>query len=289
MKTHKILEILEKETPLFWTVTGILLVGLLGLADYLTGNEINFSLFYLAPIVLVTWAVDQASGLFLSFLSGLTLLAAEIAASQTYTHPAVFVWNTLLNASFFILVTYLVAELHHARREEQLMARTDFVSGAVNRRYFDELLEMEIQRIRRYPNPLTLVYIDIDNFKRVNDLFGHKIGDDVIRCIAGELKSHLRSTDIIARVGGDEFAMLLPVTNLPEARIVLAKLRDSLHGEMERRNYPVTFSMGSVTCLAPPPSTEQVIMMADKLMYEVKNSTKDDVHFRTWEGTPERG
>ncbi len=289
MKTRKILEILEKGTPLFWTVTGILLVGLLGLADYLTGNEINFSLFYLAPIVLVTWAVNQASGLFLSFLSGLTLLVAEMAASQTYTPPATFVWNTLLDASFFFLVTYLVAALHHARREELLMARTDFVSGAVNRRYFDELLEMEIQRIRRYPNPLTLVYIDIDNFKLVNDLFGHKSGDDVIRCIADELKSHLRSTDIIARVGGDEFALLLPVTNLPEARIVLSKLRDSLREEMERRNYPVTFSMGSVTCLAPPLSTEQVIMMADKLMYEVKNSTKDDVRFRTWEGTLERG
>lgn len=288
MNIQKVLESLEKGTPRFWTVTGIVSVGLLGLVDYLTGNEITFSLFYLAPIVLVTWSVNQTTGLALSFLSALTLLGAESAAGQTYSHPGIYFWNTLLSTFFFVVVTFLVAELHNSRREERLAARTDFVSGAVNRRYFDELLQMEINRIRRYPHPITMVYIDIDNFKLVNDLFGHKIGDEVLRCIASELKSQLRSTDTIARVGGDEFALLLPSAHQLQAQVVLSKVRAHLQAEMRRRNFPVTFSMGAVTCLAPPHSAEQMINMADEIMYEVKNSTKDDVRFITWEGVSGR-
>jgi len=284
LNIQKVLEVLETKTPLFWTIIGIVSIGLLGLADYLTGNEITFSLFYLAPIVLVTWSVNKITGLLLSFLSALTLLSAEIAAGQTYTHPSIYLWNTLLRTIFFVIITYLVAELHRSRREEQLAARTDFVSGAVNRRYFDEMLQMELDRIRRYPHPITMVYIDIDNFKLVNDLFGHKIGDEVLRCIASDLKSQLRSTDTIARMGGDEFALLLPSTQQLQAQVVLSKVRAHLQEEMRRRNFPVTFSMGVVTCLAPPHSAEQIINMADGLMYEVKNSTKNDVRFVTWEG-----
>lgn len=288
MKIQKILETLENGKPLFSIAAGIASIALLGLADYLTGNEITFSLFYLAPIVLVTWSVNRHAGLFLSLLSALTLLAAEIAAGRVYSHPSVYFWNTLLHTVFFVIITSMVAELQRSRREEQLAARTDFVSGAVNKRRFNEMLQMEIDRIRRYPHPITMVYLDIDNFKLVNDLFGHKIGDEVLRCIAAELKSQLRSTDTVARVGGDEFSLLLPSANRQEAQIVLDKVRAHLHEEMRRRNFPVTFSIGVVTCLAPPHSAEQIINMADEVMYEVKNSTKNDVRFITWEGPPGR-
>jgi diguanylate cyclase (GGDEF)-like protein len=118
----------------------------------------------------------------------------------------------------------------------------------------------------------------------VNDLFGHKMGDTVLRYVASELKSKLRKTDIIARLGGDEFALLLPSTRLPEAEVVISKVRTNLTEEMRQRNWPVTFSMGVVVCIAPPHSVEQIIDMADELMYEVKNSTKNNVRFATWDG-----
>ena len=284
LKIYRIVEAIEDKNPVFGYVVGIASIGLLGAIDFLTGNEITFSLFYLVPIVLVTWAVNQRAGLIMSFLSALALLVAEIAAGQTYSHPLIPFSNTLIRTVFYVIVTYLVAELKKAQKEERRAARTDFVSGAVNARYFHELLQMEIVRIRRYPHPITIVYMDIDNFKLVNDLFGHKIGDDVLRSIASELKSQLRSTDIIARIGGDEFALLLPSTRQLEAEVVLSKVRPSLLEAMKRRNWPVTFSMGAVTCMAPPYSAEQLINMADELMYEVKNSTKNDVRFVTWGG-----
>jgi diguanylate cyclase (GGDEF)-like protein len=283
LKRYPMFETLQKGSPLFLSVIGIALVSLVGMADYLSGNKINVSLFYLVPIVLVTWAVNQTTGLFLSILSALSWLAAE-STGITDTNLSVYFWNTFIHAGFFITVTYLVAKLQKARREERRAARTDFISGAVNARYFNELLQMEIDRIRRYPHPITVVYIDIDNFKLVNDLFGHSMGDEVLRCIVHELKSQLRSTDIIARVGGDEFSLLLPSTRQPEAEVVLSKVRPNLLAAMQRRNWPVTFSMGAVTCVTPPYSVEQIINMADELMYEVKNSTKNDVRFATWGG-----
>jgi diguanylate cyclase (GGDEF)-like protein len=277
-------EALENKSPLFWMVTGILFIGLLGFLDYTTGNELTLSLFYLIPIVMVTAAVNRKTGLFMSFLGGLTLLGAEIAAGQIYSHTIFYFLNTLLRTTFYIVVVYLVAELQKSRREEQLAARTDFVTGAVNARYFNELLQMEITRIRRYPHPITLVYVDVDNFKLVNDLFGHKMGDEVLRCIATELKAQLRITDTVARLGGDEFVMLLPSTRQPEARLVVSKVYASLIETMRRKNWPVTFSMGVVTCEFSPYSAEQLVNMADELMYEVKNSTKNNIRFGMWGG-----
>ncbi|HJQ13102.1 MAG TPA: GGDEF domain-containing protein [Anaerolineales bacterium] len=283
-RAKRFLETLEHRSPLFWTITGFIVVGLLGLIDYATGNEFTLSLFYLIPVVLVTWAVDYKTGLFLSFISGLTLLGAEIAAGQTYSHSIFYFLNTLVRTAFYVVVVYLVTELQSSRNEEQLAARTDYITGAVNARYFNELLQMEISRIRRYPHPITLVYVDIDNFKLVNDLFGHKIGDNLLRFIATELKSQLRITDTVARLGGDEFVLLLPSTRQPEARLVVSKVYANLMEKMQQQNWPVTFSMGAVSCEFSPYSAEQLVNMADELMYEVKNSTKNDIRFRTWVG-----
>jgi diguanylate cyclase (GGDEF)-like protein len=195
-----------------------------------------------------------------------------------------YIVNALVHTLFYLIYAYLIEKLKVSRKKVQWAARTDFVTGVVNRRYFQELLGMEIERARRYPHPIAVVYMDMDNFKAMNDLFGHRVGDDVLRCIADELKSQLRKTDVIARLGGDEFALLLPSARLPEAEIVLSKVRSHLLETMRQRNWPITFSIGVVVCVSPPVSAEQLIDKADETMYQVKNSTKNNVRFTVWDG-----
>lgn len=285
LKLDKLFQRFEKGQPGFWAGLGGLLVLVLGVVDYQTGNEIVFSLFYLIPILLVTLAISEVAGLYASILSALILLAAEIAAGQSYSHPGIYFWNTAIRAVFFSFFSYLVAELYQSHREERQVARTDFVSGAYNARFFYELLQMEIDRIRRQPHPFTVVYIDLDDFKRVNDLFGHRVGDSVLRYVTEVLRASLRKTDFVARLGGDEFALLLPSTRQADAEVVLIKVRAALEEAMRERSFPVTFSIGVVTCVTPPHAAEQLINLADELMYGVKNSTKNGIRFMTLEGS----
>lgn len=284
LRANRIVDALENGNRALWIVLGSLSVLLLGVLDYITGDEFAFSLFYLLPIILVTWAIGIHMGFFVSLFSALTLLSVEIVGGHTYSHPAMYAVNTVVRASFFFIYAYLIEKLKISRKKVQWAARTDFVTGVFNRRYFHELLGMEIDRAHRYPHPIAIVYMDMDNFKAMNDLFGHKVGDDVLRCIADELRSQLRKTDVIARLGGDEFALLLPSARLPEAQVVLSKVRNHLLETMRQRNWPITFSIGVVVCVSPPVSAEQLIDKADETMYRVKNSTKNDVRFTVWDG-----
>ena len=187
MRANRTLEFLERYGRSFWIVAGLASITLLGVIDYFTGYEVSFSLFYLAPIAAVSWFVNCRLGLAISVLSSITWLIAELAAGQYYVQPVIYLWNTMIRFGFFVLVTYLVAELRSAHEAQRLLARTDYVSGAVNARHFNELLEMEILRSRRYQYPLTVAYIDVDDFKQVNDNFGHDTGDEVIHFIVCEM------------------------------------------------------------------------------------------------------
>ena len=138
--------------------------------------------------------------------------------------------------------------------------------------------------MRRYEHPLTLVYLDIDNFKYVNDRFGHPAGDRVLRAVAIYAREHSRQTDVVARLGGDEFAFLMPDMNQKSARVVISKLQYGLLEEMRQNDWPVTFSIGVLTCSAAPPTTEELVRMADDLMYSVKRTGKNELKYSIYAG-----
>jgi len=278
------LRVFEGRSLLFWNITSIFLVGVLGIVDYLTGIEYSFYLFYLIPISLSAWFASRTLGLLISFLSVITWGLVDIASGEDFSHPVVYFWNTLIRVVFFVIVTYLISELHDTQKSVQALARTDYVTGVVNTRYFHELLGTELNRSNRYKRPFTLAYLDLDNFKQVNDKFGHHEGDELIAFFSVELKNLLRETDIIARLGGDEFAILFPETDRHEAEIVITKI----YGYLKERlvyKYPfVTFSAGVVTYLVTPHSTDETINVADQLMYSVKSSTKNGIKYSLFTG-----
>jgi diguanylate cyclase (GGDEF)-like protein/PAS domain S-box-containing protein len=160
---------------------------------------------------------------------------------------------------------------------EKRLSRTDTLTGAANRRAFNETAEAERKRAVRYARPLSLAYIDLDNFKRVNDESGHQTGDQVLVCVAGTLRENTRSESLVARLGGDEFALLLPEINEAGASIAIHKMHSLLTKTMREKRWPVTFSIGMVTYDHPPETLDQMVHAADELMYSVKREGKNHV------------
>lgn len=122
---------------------------------------------------------------------------------------------------------------------EKEFTDTDFLISGVNMRMFSELLQSEIDRAKRYRNTFSLAYLDLDNFKAINDQFGHNIGDRVLAAVVHQAQKLLRKTDTVARLGGDEFAFLLPETDQTAAKAAISKIHSGLLGEMETRRWPI--------------------------------------------------
>ena len=261
-----------------WIGLGLVLLGGVAFLDYITGVELSFSLFYLLPISLIAWTVSERFGLVVAFISAVIWQAVDFWSGARYSFEFAYIWNAIVRLGFFMLPVFMI-RLNRAMEREKALARTDFLTGALNTRFFHEMAQMEINRSFRYQRPFTVAFIDVDNFKTINDTFGHTEGDTVLRAIATKIKNHLRKTDIVARVGGDEFVVLLPETDAQTAPIVISNMQHALVQEMNENGWLVTFSMGGLTLTAPQLSVDEMLGRADQLMYAVKNGGKNNIHY----------
>ena len=165
-------------------------------------------------------------------------------------------------------------KLRQAADEVTRLASIDPLTGLFNRRYFDSRLEAELQRARRNGEPLTLLMVDIDNFKRINDDFGHVVGDRLLRCVAERLRRGVRIFDVCARYGGDEFAILMPSSNVDTAVLVADRIRASIGGHCAHGIAGVTVSIG----VAHSDGREQdLLSIADRALLEAKAMGKNMV------------
>lgn len=263
----------------FAIVFSLILLLLVAMLDSLTGYELSFSLFYLLPVVVVTWHKGSRWGLFFALLAGLVWYQVDARTGYAYSNPFIIYWNAAIRFCFFGIVTLLLGALKQAHIEQVNLSRRDGLTGAVNGRYFRELLDTEVERSRRSGEVFSVVYFDLDNFKWVNDHLGHSAGDEALRTVVNHAMRHLRKVDVVARLGGDEFAVLLPETSGEQARVVVEKLRLALLAAMKQKQWPITFSMGVVSSARETHAVDDILGAADKLMYEVKHTSKNDVAF----------
>jgi diguanylate cyclase (GGDEF)-like protein len=269
------IENLNKRFRLFIIISGLLLTICIAIVRYLTGPEYALSLFYLLPICTATWFAGKHAGILTSFVSAATWLSADLMILHEYSRSFIPFVNETFRLIVFLIITIVLSRLKIVLKNEKGLARKDFLTGIANRRSFFELTDIETRRANRYSTPLTVIYLDLDNFKDVNDRFGHETGDNLLCAVANTISKNIRSIDTVARLGGDEFAVLLPETRAKPAEVVTRKIQNELLDVMETNGWPVTFSIGVVTYNKTIDTVNDIMKKADRLMYSAKLNGKN--------------
>jgi len=276
--TIKYFDYLERQGKTFNIVAGLFCTALLGFLDYysdtITGVDYTLAFFYLLPVSFVAWFAGLEAGIAISLVCILTKMFVLLSSVEPLS---LVLWKNGTSLAFFVVITILIAKIRQLLEHERILSRTDHLTGAVNARAFLEALKNEIYRQGRHYHPFGLAYIDVDNFKEINDIFGHKAGDIVLKTVVETISEKLRRTDMIARLGGDEFAILLPDTDEAAGPSAIGKIREQLNITMQQYSLSATFSIGLLSCTEPPESADEVITLADNLMYEVKKNGKNGV------------
>jgi diguanylate cyclase (GGDEF)-like protein len=199
-------------------------------------------------------------------------------AANPGAEEGLFSGQSAMRLGIFVVVSIAFAQLRETLARAETQSRIDPLTGVPNVRSFYEAAQGEIARARRHGDPLTIAYLDLDDFKRVNDRLGHSAGDELLRVVAETIRQNVRTTDILARLGGDEFAVLFPELQAASTQTVVEKLRRVLGDVMQRYEWPLTFSIGVAHYVYPPHSVEEMVREADNLMYEAKRRGKNQVN-----------
>ena len=258
----------------------------IGYYDYQTSAQISMMLLYTVPILVSSWYCGKMEGIFVAMFAATSWLIVNLA-NQPYGESATIIfWNAFTRLGIFALLAYtfsLQAQLRRALEGEKLRADTDRLTGLLNREAFRERVENEILRSRRYNHPLSLAFIDLDNFKQVNDIQGHARGDKLLQQISDTITHTIRGIDIAGRIGGDEFAICLPETGDEQVCKAIDKLEKALDTITIQSGSQVTASIGVVTCaeVCFTETYDVLLGTADKLMYAAKEKGKNAAEFET--------
>lgn len=262
--------------PFMCILTLALFVAVAAL-DYISGTYLSLSLLYFAPVSLAAWRLSRNAGLIFGVLSAVAIVILNPREMRADLATAAMLWDFFIIACVFVLVAVLVCEISRLLEKERALVRTDALTGARNRMAFMNEVDQEILRALRHGQALSLIYIDLDDFKSINDRLGHREGDRLLQAVSETLLQTVRGIDSVARLGGDEFVVLLPNADSEAAAIVAPRLRDALLNRMLLDLWPMTFSIGVLTCPIPPSSAEQLMHRADELMYRAKQGGKDSL------------
>jgi diguanylate cyclase (GGDEF)-like protein len=260
--------------------TAFLMVVIISVAAYLLGYEITTSTFFLIPIALATWYGSYRQGIYFALLSAFIWhLIDTVFTAHPYSHILIPYWNTSVRLGLFLITTVFLTQLKSQLNNERSLSRTDSLTGVMNGRGFAEAAEKIFELGARHGRPTCLAYIDLDDFKKVNDQRGHSVGDSVLQTVGEVLLKSVRKTDVACRLGGDEFAVALPETSEAGAKSAFKKLRNNLAQAMQEHNWPVSFSIGVIAFDLPPSNFDEAIKLADALMYIVKKTGKNNIIF----------
>ena len=253
--------------------SGALMIGIY-FANELTPPDVKLGLLYLVPVLVVTWY--EGIGMGIVFTVSAMALRMAIELDQANISVGISLLNQLSFAVVAGIAMLAYRRLRSSQQELSRLATQDQLTGVLNARAFADRLTQELERNRRYPRPLSLLYLDLDDFKVINDSHGHQTGDGVLRLVADAMRTSVRQSDIVGRLGGDEFAVLMPETDAPLADAAAKRLAASLR-TVFKGTPSVTASIGVVSCSATDANTDDLLRRADQAMYDAKKLGKDRV------------
>jgi len=255
---------------------GVLCFGLFT-SDLITPVELNESQLY--PLAILLLYRVRAPALLWSFF----VLAGMLTVAGYVIEPTGSVWDGVTNRIFSLLVigVTVLGMGKMADYEHLLFIRsvTDPLTGLLNRRHFNELSLKELTRSRRHGFRFAVLMLDIDHFKRINDIYGHPVGDAVIKALAEVCNKALRPHDILARYGGEEFILTLPHTDEDGARTVAERIRQAAEtAEVASASGPVRFTVSiGVTVYTRNVSLDEIVARTDQALYQAKQEGRNRV------------
>ncbi len=256
-------------------LTLILMLTVVSYLDYITDLSVPLTYFYLIVIGVSSFTLP-------SLCSQLSLMISLLSRYYTF-HQAIDIYGplkiligytseVLIFISFYIVLNKTKSLIQNL----ESLAMKDFLTDAYSSRYFYSVTETAIKTCQRNKSFISIIFIDIDNFKQVNDTYGHAAGDKLLKSIVNNLQCRLRRDDMIARLGGDEFGILLKNVDQDKLESIFPELYQQLLADIQRRYPDVTMSCGSVSYSGQKSMTVDILIHeADKLMYEVKSTTKN--------------
>jgi diguanylate cyclase (GGDEF)-like protein len=256
-------------------VVGCTFIVLIGIIDRMTAQDASLYVLYALPIFFGAWYGGRSTGILLCLVSVIGWTMTDL--SFTEWEAMLTIWNVGLRLSFFVGISVVISSLKSGLDREKMLASIDFLTELPNRRTFLVIANQERERAIRNKRPLTLAYIDLDDFKQINDRSGHDIGDLVLKEVGKILKSNIRGSDSVARIGGDEFVILFPDTGYESAQAVLQKIEDRMKERMLEKQWDITVSIGAATYGNWYPSVQQMVLKTDRLMYAAKASGKNRI------------
>jgi diguanylate cyclase (GGDEF)-like protein len=211
---------------------------------------------------------DTKTPIFVGITLAILWSATEVAISWPYYPMIVFGLNTFTRSVIFSVVGRVLIRLWRERE----YARKDMLTGLANRVEFLERLEIEQGQSERSGRPYSVLFIDIDHFKALNDTHGHQVGDEALKMLASILRSCSRQVDVAARLGGDEFVLLLLDTDEQTCEVMIKRIEAVTKQTFEAKNWQISVSIGKVTKIGKTKDVSFIIRLADENMYEVKKA-----------------
>jgi diguanylate cyclase (GGDEF)-like protein len=241
------------------------------------GRDVLVVDFLLIPVAAVGWlSRSRWYGYVAALAAASATVVIAIAGSATAPVSAAL-GIAAVRLLLYLIVLGLIGAMRRMQAELDTEARTDHQTGAANSRAFRDIAAAEIERSRRYGRPLSLLYMDVDDFKAINDSLGHAAGDRVLLAVSHVMRCSVRAQDTVARLGGDEFVVLMPETDRFAAGVVAKRVQDELSRVVTPEGETIHCSIGVATMLDAPASVDELLHAADRLMYRAKRAGKDRV------------